>query len=69
MVPVPIRDRGKAITGSMAQALSLLLAAIPRISASLSSSLRGAALCHWNEQVNAHKLRSAALVFARDLGI
>ena len=31
MVPVPIRDWGEAITTSMAQALSLLLAAIPRI--------------------------------------
>jgi hypothetical protein len=31
MVPVPIRDCGDAITTSMAQALSLLLAAIPRI--------------------------------------
>jgi len=31
MVPVPIRDWGEAITNSMAQALSLLLAAIPRI--------------------------------------
>jgi hypothetical protein len=31
MVPVPIRDWGEAITTSMAQALSLLLAAVPRI--------------------------------------
>jgi hypothetical protein len=31
MVPVPIRDWGEAITTSMAQALSLFLAAIPRI--------------------------------------
>jgi small-conductance mechanosensitive channel len=31
MVPVPIRDWSEAITTSMAQALSLLLAAIPRI--------------------------------------
>ena len=31
MVPVPIRDWGEAITTSMAQALALLLAAIPRI--------------------------------------
>lgn len=31
MVPVPIRDWGEAFTNSMAQALSLLLAAIPRI--------------------------------------
>ena len=30
-MPVPIRDWGEAITTSMAQALSLLLAAIPRI--------------------------------------
>jgi mechanosensitive ion channel-like protein len=31
MLPVPIRDWGEAFTTSMAQALSLLLAAIPRI--------------------------------------
>lgn len=31
MVPVPIRDWGDAITTSVAQALSLLLAAVPRI--------------------------------------
>src|SRR5215510_648578 len=31
MVPVPIRDWGDAITTSMAQALALLLAAVPRI--------------------------------------
>jgi Conserved TM helix len=31
MVPVPIRDWGEAITNSMAQALSLLMAAVPRI--------------------------------------
>jgi hypothetical protein len=31
MVPVPIRDWSEAITTSMAQALSLILAAIPRI--------------------------------------
>src|SRR5262245_50117199 len=31
MVPVPIRDWGDAITTSLAQALSLFLAAIPRI--------------------------------------
>jgi hypothetical protein len=31
MVPVPIRDWSEAITNSMAQALSLLLAAVPRI--------------------------------------
>lgn len=31
MVPVPVRDWGEAITTSLAQALSLFLAAIPRI--------------------------------------
>jgi hypothetical protein len=31
MVPVPVRDWGEAITTSIAQALSLLLAAVPRI--------------------------------------
>ena len=31
MVPVPIRDWGEAITTSTAQALSLFLAAVPRI--------------------------------------
>jgi Conserved TM helix len=36
MVPVPIRDWGEAITNSMAQALSLLTAAIPRIIAFLA---------------------------------
>jgi hypothetical protein len=31
MVPVPVRDWGEAITSSIAQALSLFLAAVPRI--------------------------------------